>query len=737
MIRVGINGFSRIGKCVFLQLVKNPNFSITCINDLHIKIDQMENYLTYDITHGKFLDIKVTIINENTFQINHHVITLFSEKDMNKIDWDKNGCEYVIDTIEKDNDYIDCNSKYVVNTSQTNKNIKKIVYGVNELLYEGEKVISASSCTTNCISPLLKIFNEKYTIQDCNFTSIHSIKETEYVDDFLQKTFNTNYSILNNIIPSTTNVSSSIVEILPELKEKINGTSVYVPVSNCSFVDVYIQLEQKDVTLKDIIYLFTNHQLYKTLYDISRNNSISCNFLTSKTPTILDTNLSVDLGNGKFKLALWYDNEWSYSAQLIKTIESMFHYNNGLLKKKYFVENISMKNKGVVCRFDLDFDMNESNEVIDDFKITSAIPTITRIIQSNPKYIILTSHVRKTKRNSDNNSDYNSDNNSDNNSDMKYSLSVLIPVLEKLLDTPVHFLKSGLSEQTIEFLKIKPNGIYLLENLSFHEEEVEYEKGLKDDTILNIYRNLGDVFICDAFCDIHYKHLSIHGISTFNKPYGYGYIIQKEINTIHTIINKTNKTNKKVLAIIGGDKLEDKISLIETFQKINNYTMFIAGSMAKYYEPTSDNEIVMIDGHGYDLSSNILYEYIDDISNTELNICDIGCKSNIVLLDLISEADIIFWNGPLGFIEDEKYIHGTKNILDYLQALPMKKTIICDDKIVSMKNETKLLKKIDARKRKEYEKNVHYSTGCHALLKYLQNKIEEKNNLIGLEIFQR
>ena len=89
----------------------------------------------------------------------------------------------------------------------------------------------------------------------------------------------------------------------------------------------------------------------------------------------------------------------------------------------------------------------------------------------------------------------------------------------------------------------------------------------------------------------------------------------------------------------------------------------------------------MIDGHGYDLSSSTsspssLYEYIDDITNTELNICDIGFKSNILLLDLISEADIIFWNGPLGFIEDEKYIHGTKNILDYLQAQPIKKTII-------------------------------------------------------------
>jgi phosphoglycerate kinase len=234
---------------------------------------------------------------------------------------------------------------------------------------------------------------------------------------------------------------------------------------------------------------------------------------------------------------------------------------------------------------------------------------------------------------------------------------------------------------------------------------------------------------------MHRNHLSICGFNKLEKAYGY--LVKNEIDNINLIIN--NKSNKKILGIIGGSKIDDKILLLENLsKKIDG--IYIAGGLINSILKNNDHELFiknitnnkakiykMNDGLATE-DIDIIYDYYtsDNLPITKY-FYDIGIKSLIELESIIEEYDIIFWNGPLGFIEDEKYIHGTKNILDYLQATPIKKTIICDDKIVSMKNETKLLKKIDARKRKEYEKNVHYSTGCHALLKYLQNKIEEKS----------
>jgi len=746
MINVGVNGFGRIGKCVFLQLINKSNFSIKCLNALNIKINEIEDYLSYDTTHGKKLNIKVRIINQDTFQINHHIIKLVSDRNAKNIDWDKNGCEYLIDatgaylTTEKCNEH---NAKYVVMTSPAKDDTKTVIYGVNEDTYNGEKVISGSSCTTNCVSPLLKLLNTEYEIKDCVFTTIHATTASQYVVDVLEETSRINRSILNNIIPHKTDVSSSIINVIPELNGKINGTSVRVPVVNCSLVDINIQLENTNVTMNDIINLLKNQQTYKTIYDISDKKLVSCDFLTTITPTILDVNASIDMGNGKFKLFVWYDNEWSYSAQIIRLVEFMFQNNNSLIKQKYFFENISMKNKGIVCRLDFNVPLDASGQIIDDYRIVSSIPTIQKIIEKQPKYIILVSHFGKPTQ-----------------YDEKLSLKFMIPILEKLLNRKIFFLEHGLSEKTLEKIQKIQNGIYLLENIRFHEEEIMYEKGLIDDTILNIYKNLGDVFICDAFGCMRRNHLSICAMSKFKKPYGFGYLIQKELNNINNVIN--NK-NKKVLAIIGGNKIDDKIPIIESLHKISKTTIFIAGEIAKkypvndkakiYYNDDDNNnddtkqEFVMIDGYGCeDLSVVNSYNYIEDIFNTNLNVYDIGYKTSVKLMDLILDCDIIFWNGSLGLIEDKRFINGSKQIMEYLHVLEHKTVIICGYETTS------LLKHIEKERELEKEKNIknnikhkiqnktnhiYISAGESSLLEYLQNKILQNYTLIGLEIFQK
>ena len=713
MINIGINGFGRIGKCVFLQLLNNVNFSIKCINATEIKVSEIEDYLNFDTTHKHNIKIKVEVLSNQIFKINNHVIQLISERDAKKIDWKKMECEYVIDatgsylTTEK---CLDHNAEYVIMSSPPKDNTPTFIVGANEQVYNGEKIVSGSSCTTNCIAPILKLLNDNYGIEDCVFTTIHAATASQYVVDVLKKSSRTNRSIFNNIIPHTTGASSSVTAVLPMLEGKINGTSVRVPVVNCSLVDLNVELYNKNVTLKDISQLIKSDALYKIVYDVSDKKLVSGDFVTTTTPTILDINASIDMGNGRLKLMVWYDNEWSYSSQLIRLVEKMVDFktkenNKSSIKEKYFVGNIDLENKGVVCRFDFNVPTDNDGNLTDDFRISSSIETIKLILSKKPKYIILTSHFGRP-----------------NGRESNYSLEFIVPILEKYLNKFVTFLKNGLSSETIETIKKNPEGIYLLENLRFHKEETDYEKGLlsSDNVVLNIYKSLGDVFISDAFGCLHRKHLSICAIKDFGKSYGYGILIKKELDAINSLIN--NK-NKRVLGIIGGAKIKDKLPIIQSLKKIPNSCVFIGGALAKQYT-IEDNtrEFVSLSGYGNKTLTDEL-TFIEDIYSSDLNVYDISLEGFLYLKKLLYDFDIIFWNGSLGVIEDNRYAAGSISLLNALELLVDKTIIIGGGETASLVED------------KNNIPHIYVSTGGGALLEHLQNKILYNSNLVGLEIF--
>jgi glyceraldehyde 3-phosphate dehydrogenase len=700
MIQIGINGFGRIGKCVFLQLLENELCSIKYLNAMDIKVSEIEDYLIYDTTHKHNIKINVTILSNDEFQINHHTIKLVSERDAKKIDWMAMGCDYIIDatgaylTTEKCKSF---NSPYVIISAPAKDETNTFIYGVNDKKYCGENVVSASSCTTNCIAPLLKILNDRYTVKNCVFTTIHSTTASQYVVDVSKKSSRTNRSILNNIIPHTTGASSSITSVLPELEGKINGTSIRVPVVNCSLIDLNVELDDINIKLKDIQDLLMNDVNYKNIYDVTTKKLVSSDFTTTKTPTILDVSASIDMGNGKFKLMVWYDNEWSYSAQLIRLLKEMYTFNNSI-KDKYYIENLPIENQGIVCRFDYNVPMNKLREVTDDFRIASSIPTVKSILERKPKYIVITSHFGRPK-----------------GKNMNLSLRFLIPILEKYLGQEVKFLENGLSSVTLDTLRSDPSGIYLLENMRFHEEETNYENGTVEESVVNIYRDLGDIFVCDAFGCAHRKHLSIYAMKYFNKPYGYGHLIKKELTMIDKLINSGNK---KVLGIVGGNKISDKLPLIHSLRQIKNSNIYIAGGLAKNYKVSNSNEHIMTDGYGAaNLDSDP--EYIEYIQNdTNINIYDIGDNSMQWLQHHIKNADIIFWNGSLGVIEHAFYKNGSIKLLDFLYEQKNKTIIIGGGETASL-----------IKNKLEHE-HIYVSTGGGALLEYLQNK-----TLVGLEIF--
>ena len=713
MINIGINGFGRIGKCVFLQLLNNANFSIKCINATEIKVSEIEDYLNFDTSHKHNIKIKVEVLNSQQFRIGHHVIHLISERDAKKIDWKKMECEYIIDatgsylTTEK---CIDHNAEYVIMSSPPKDNTPTFIVGANEKVYNGEKIVSGSSCTTNCIAPILRLLNDSYGIDDCVFTTIHAATASQYVVDVLKKSSRTNRSIFNNIIPHTTGASSSVTAVLPTLEGKINGTSVRVPVVNCSLVDLNVELSNKNVTLKDISQLIKNDALYKVVYDVSDKKLVSGDFVTTTTPTILDINASIDMGNGRLKLMVWYDNEWSYSSQLIRLVERMVEFNtksleiDNSIKEKYFVGNMELKDKGVVCRFDFNVPTDKSGNVTDDFRISSSIDTIKLILTKNPKYIVLTSHFGRP-----------------NGRESKYSLEFIIPILEKYLNKTITFLNKGLSNETIETIEQKPEGIYLLENLRFHKEETDYESGLSaDNVVLNIYKSLGDVFISDAFGCLHRKHLSICAIKDFGKLYGYGILIKRELDAINTLIN--NK-NKRVLGIIGGAKIKDKLPIIKSLKKIPNSCVFIGGALAKQYTiEDPSREFVSTSGYGNKTLEDVLL-HIENIYTSDLNVYDISIDGFLYLKKLLDKFDVIFWNGSLGVIEDERYAAGSLSLLTALEIQQDKTFIIGGGETASLVKD------------KNKHSHIYVSTGGGALLEHLQNKILYNSNLVGLEIF--
>jgi glyceraldehyde 3-phosphate dehydrogenase len=704
MIKVGINGFGRIGKCLLLQLLENPKYSVTCLNAPSISLTEIEDYLVYDTTHKHGIKINVKILDDNTFQINHHTIRLIKERDAKKIDWTSFETDYLFDatgaylTTEKCKDH---NAPYIIMSSPPKDATPTFIYSVNDDKYNGESVVSGSSCTTNCIAPMLRILDDVFTVKNCVFTTIHATTASQYVVDVQKKSARTNRSLINNIIPHTTGASSSIISVLPDLNGKIYGTSVRVPVINCSLIDMNIELEKRDATLSDIQELLKNSKFYNTVFNITNKNLVSSDFTTTVTPTILDVNACISMGKGKFKLFVWYDNEWSYSAQLIRMVESMYKFNN-TITEKFYLEKLELREKGVVCRLDFNVPRNKADEVTDEFRISASIPTIKSILAQSPKYIILTSHFGRP-----------------NGKDSLLSLRFLIPILQKYLLKEVKFLEHGLSEKTLE----KRNyleGIYLLENLRFHKEETAYEKDTSScEKIVNIYKGLGDVFICDAFGCAHRKHLSIYSPKYFGKPYGYGLLIKKELDAISSLINSTGK---KVLGIIGGNKIQDKFPIIDSLKKIPNSQIFIAGGLAKQYKSNCSNEFTMYDGYGsYSLDTEP--EYISSIIESNLNVYDIGRDSIEWLKHFIKSSDIIFWNGSLGVIEHEEYKKGSLELLDFLFQQKNKTIIIGGGETASLI--------VD----KNISENVYVSTGGGALLEYLQNKILYNQNLVGLEIY--
>ena len=327
-IKIGINGFGRIGRLVFRAAMAKDNLEIVGINDL-ISVDYMAYMLRYDTMHGQF---KGTIeVKENALVVNGHSIRVTAEKDPANLKWNEVGAEYVVEstglflTKEKAEAHIKASAKRVVLSAPSKDDTPMFVMGVNNKTYAGQTIVSNASCTTNCLAPIAKVLNDKFGMVEGLMTTVHSTTATQKtVDGPSMKDWRGGRAASGNIIPSSTGAAKAVGKVIPALNGKLTGMSLRVPTLDVSVVDLTCTLA-KDTTYDEICKAMkeaADGEL-KGILGYTEDAVVSSDFLGDARTSIFDAKAGIQLSPRFVKVVSWYDNEWGYSNKVLELIEYM------------------------------------------------------------------------------------------------------------------------------------------------------------------------------------------------------------------------------------------------------------------------------------------------------------------------------------------------------------------------------------------------------------------------------
>ncbi len=328
-IKVGINGFGRIGRLVFRAGLDNPNIEFVGINDPFMTPDYCAYMLRYDTIHGQYTgDIKFT---EDAIVVNGKTVKFYAEKDPVNIPWGECGADYVVEstgvftTMEKAEAHLKAGAKKVV-ISAPSKDAPMFVMGVNQNKYTSDmNIVSNASCTTNCLAPLAKVINDKFGIVDGLMTTVHSTTGTQKtVDGPSKKDWRGGRAAAGNIIPSSTGAAKAVGKVIPELNGKLTGMAFRVPTLDVSVVDLTVNLE-KPASYEEIcaaVKAASEGEL-KGILGYTEDDVVSSDFIHDFHTSIFDAKAGIALTDKFVKLVSWYDNEWGYSNKVLMLIEHM------------------------------------------------------------------------------------------------------------------------------------------------------------------------------------------------------------------------------------------------------------------------------------------------------------------------------------------------------------------------------------------------------------------------------
>jgi glyceraldehyde 3-phosphate dehydrogenase len=323
-IKIGINGFGRIGRMVFRAAVANfKDIEVVAINDL-LEPDYLAYMLKYDSVHGKF-DGEVSV-DGNTLIVNGKSIRLTAVKDPSELKWAEAGADIVIEAtgifLDKagGEKHLAAGAKKVIFSAPSKDETPMFVFGVNHTKYAGEAIISNASCTTNCLAPLAKVLNDKWGIKRGLMTTVHAATATQKtVDGPSNKDWRGGRGILENIIPSSTGAAKAVGKVIPELNKKLTGMAFRVPTSDVSVVDLTVELNS-EATYAEICAEFKaqSQGALKGVLGYTEDKVVATDFRGDSRTSIFDAEAGIALDSTFVKLVSWYDNEWGYSNKVLE-----------------------------------------------------------------------------------------------------------------------------------------------------------------------------------------------------------------------------------------------------------------------------------------------------------------------------------------------------------------------------------------------------------------------------------
>ena len=321
-IKLGINGFGRIGRLVLRETINRDNIEVVAINDL-LDVDHLAYLLKYDSVHGKFAgDVEV---KDGQLYVNKKYIRVTAEKDPNSLKWDEvetdivAECTGIFTTLEKAQYHINGGAKKVV-ISAPSADAPMFVMGVNhESVKATDTIVSNASCTTNCLAPLAKVINDNFGIVEALMTTIHATTATQLtVDGPSKKDFRGGRSALLNIIPASTGAAKAVGKVIPELNGKLTGMAMRVPTADVSVVDLTVKVA-KETTYEEIMAVLkkTSETSMKGILGYTEEDVVSTDFNSDPRTSIVDAKAGIGLNSTFFKIVAWYDNEYGYSSKLV------------------------------------------------------------------------------------------------------------------------------------------------------------------------------------------------------------------------------------------------------------------------------------------------------------------------------------------------------------------------------------------------------------------------------------
>ena len=328
-IKVGINGFGRIGRMVFRAAVQNfKDIEIVGINDL-LEPDYVAYMLKFDSVHGRF-NGEVSV-EGNTLVVNGKKIRLTAVKDPAELKWNEVGAEIIVEstglflTKETCEKHIAAGAKKVIQSAPSKDDTPMFVFGVNDKAYAGETIISNASCTTNCLAPLAKVINDTFGIKRGLMTTVHAATNTQKtVDAPSNKDWRGGRGIMGNIIPSSTGAAKAVGKVIPELNKKLTGMAFRVPTPNVSVVDLTVELN-KAATYEQICDALkaASQGALKGVLAYTEEKVVSTDFIGEACTSIFDAEAGIALDDTFVKLVAWYDNEWGYSNKVLEMVRVM------------------------------------------------------------------------------------------------------------------------------------------------------------------------------------------------------------------------------------------------------------------------------------------------------------------------------------------------------------------------------------------------------------------------------